>query len=396
MVRARLESLRLQNASRRDSVSRRIRSLDREARRARETRADVEELRSAVQEGISELASHLGEESRRAALPEAGIRKAATRSLERLTALDLAEEPTSTAIRLSVHEQFLQSVIREIRRSSRDGLRRNLLHLGEGLEALRERVESRLGDLSGVDVPLDVSTPDEATVWRSVEDFVRLELRYRGELPKRSFMQRLGEGRRVAFMVLIMFSLFGGAFSMRQSALFPIAMLSLFVGGFAYTFVSWKRQDQDRIAKELTRVKDSLSTELKRLITEIEREKAARLQTYLSEVQKSLFRQIDAVVKERGTKRGDRIEQEQSALRERAQLLEARAREMTAWEASLEKLSQSVAELDAESRRQLRGALRAAAPGRARGRAPRARDRWPARPEDPGARAPDRGPWSGR
>jgi hypothetical protein len=351
------ERAEARNRSRRAALGRRLRTLDDAMGRERELRSQTEEFRHTIQDAIGELENELTDASRRATLPDAPLVKEARRSLGRLAPVDLREEPTTTAIRLSVRDEFIADVLRDLRSAARTGLRNDLDQARRRLNELCERAERRLGERCRAGVSLDLASADEHEIWRSIEELVRVELRYRGERPKRGLLQRLSEGRRTAFMILMFCSLFGGFFSIRQSSIFPFVMLGLFVAGFAHTYVSWKRQDRERIEKELERVKEGLSSELKRLIAEIEREKAARIQVFLADVQKGMLRQVEAALREEGVRRLEGIEREREDLKERSRLMDARARELESWLGALERLSSTADALQTRSREWLRAAI---------------------------------------
>jgi hypothetical protein len=109
-------------------------------------------------------------------------------------------------------------------------------------------------------------------------------------------------------------------------AFFPVVMGVLFVAGTAWTYVSWKRQEDDRIGKELERLREGLEGELRKMHGEIQREKLARLSGHPAEVQKSSSREIDRVARQLGQQRLDQLEAERGELRSRLRSLETRAR----------------------------------------------------------------------
>jgi hypothetical protein len=201
---------------------------------------------------------------------------------------------------------------------------------------------------------------------QSLEEMIEVETRYRGELPKRGLMQRIMAGRRAAFMVVIMFSLFGGSYSLRRSPVFPVLMGSLFAGGVAYTFVSWKRQEDERVEKELARLRDGLDLELRRMHGEVQREKLSRLSTHVADVQKAFQREIDRVARDTAARRLERVEAERSELRSRLKVLEARARSTQAHGAEIARLHDDSEKLREEIARALAAALRPLEPRGAR------------------------------
>ena len=107
------------------------------------------------------------------------------------------------------------------------------------------------------------------------EDHLDFKIRYRGEMPGRGFLKRIGEGRRAMFMVLMMFSIFGGmlGFNYRNYALMSVFFIILFVGATIWTFFSWRRDDEFKMVGEVEKARDQLHTEYLRAIGEIERDR---------------------------------------------------------------------------------------------------------------------------
>ena len=149
-----------------------------------------------------------------------------------------------------------------------------------------------------------------------ITEMVNVEISYRGEMPKRGFLQRLVAGRRQVYMILMSVSMFGGAFGVsRTSPSIRNLFLGLFICGVIYTFSSWRREDRERIEKELDRVKDSLSGEVKRILTEVNREKLSRISAHLGEISKEALRKIDASVREVATRKSAQIDQSRLEVR---------------------------------------------------------------------------------
>ena len=88
-----------------------------------------------------------------------------------------------------------------------------------------------------------------------------LDIKYRGEIPRRGFMQRLGEGRRIVFVGMMALSLVGSfvGFNVRKAAWAGVVFLLLFLGAVAFTYRSWRHEEEESFGKEIERVRESVS-----------------------------------------------------------------------------------------------------------------------------------------
>ncbi|MEY8252738.1 MAG: hypothetical protein RPR91_10150 [Colwellia sp.] len=130
----------------------------------------------------------------------------------------------------------------------------------------------------------------------------RLEfnVNYRGEMPKRTTMTRLGESRKIIMGMSMAAMVLGGMAKAMwgielRNALMGVAPV-LLVGGFIYTFVQWPKEDAERLNKELDRIRDTLQSEVKRMVADIQRFIQQQIMELLEHnkrlVQKSLQEQL--------------------------------------------------------------------------------------------------------
>ena len=273
---------------------------------------------------------------------------------------DLEAETRGSTIRLTVHQETLDRLAEATKQALRAKLHEDMIFLSDGIELVEEMVSERLESLCGERVPLGLRVPDEAEIWDVITEMVNVEISYRGEMPKRGFLQRLVAGRRQVYMILMSVSMFGGAFGVsRTSPTIRNLFLVLFLCGVAYTFSSWKREDRERIEKELDRVKDSLSGEVRRILTEVNREKLSRITAYLGDITKEALRKIDAAVRDVTAQHGTKLDQRRLELKTRIKSLEQEKRERQAQGQSVAKLRQLVEELEMSCRTARRDAARA-------------------------------------
>jgi hypothetical protein len=175
-------------------------------------------------------------------------------------------------------------------------------------------------------------------------------------MPKRGFVQRLGEGRRMVFAVMMILSLIGSmvGFSWRGLGVIGIAFLLLFLGAVIYTYRAWKNEDREKLEAELERVRDQLQMECKRMATEVQREKQARLNEHLDQSKRALLLRIDDLLRERLQRDQEQQAEQRDRARARLRKLDQQLKELQANNARVSKLRQDGGNLLSDVQRGLR------------------------------------------
>lgn len=362
LVAARHEGELRQHATRQQAAVRRAKTVE-EAGRERETRQDLDAAKQAIQEELAQLAQTLSENNRRALLPTGTMLSRLKQIVDGLGPEDLAQLPGPRTVKLELGPEFAARIHHEVRRALRDQLHEDLELLHRGFENLRTSLERRLAEACGAAPALELRPVDAEEMKRVLAEMISMELGYKGELPRRTLFQRIGEGRRPLYMLMMLFSLGGGAIGLRvlrRSALFGAGMLLLFVVGFGYTFVTWRREDEDRLAKEADRAREAVWNEVRRLVAEIQREKLSRLSAHLATAARDALKRTDTAARDAADARSRASEQERRELRARLKNLEQRGRDLQLVGQQVARLRQGCAELQTAVRPLLGAALREA------------------------------------
>lgn len=319
-----------------------------------------EQLKLRAQEDLGALAKIGVESSRRALLNEGVLTRALNDQLASLTAEDLRREMGPKSIKLSLDDGFQTHLQRALRKSLKDELLKDLGTMRDGLEALRGELEAGLAKTRGQPVTLALPPPAEAEIWSRMGELINVEIRYRGEMPRRGFLQRLGEGRRMVFAVMMILSLVGSlaGFSWRGLYVVGIIFLLLFIGAVIFTYRSWKQEDEDKFATELDRVREQLNMECMRIAAEVQREKQQRLMEHLEASKRALILRVDEIAREQMQREQDEANQQRERAKARARKVEQLQRELQALQIRVGKLRQDSGALELESGRQLRDAAR--------------------------------------
>lgn len=317
--------------SRKLNLSRKLKSLDNKARESN-IKHEFDAVKSAFQMEISELSDGIIEKNKKATLPSGQLSLDISELINVLTEGDLLKDIASKYIKLSVNDEFLNSLTEKVVSLLRKQLREDMVMIRDGVSLIQNQIEDQLSNFRGAAVSLDLPLPEEDKIRQSVSESVDVTIKYRGELPKRGLAQRLSEGRRPAFMILMGISMFGGIFGVNRGAMWISGlMLCLFIGGFIYTFISWKKEDADRIEKELDRIKDTLSGDVKRLINEVQREKLSRLSSYFKDIERKLHKESDDLFRATAKEKDGLLEKEKNDIRGRLKNIDQRIREISSY-----------------------------------------------------------------
>lgn len=314
------------------------------------SRRVFEQAKMRMHDDLVALAKSTQESSRRSMLPDGALARALEQELAALNATDLRQIPAAKSIRLEVDDAYLKHAHRAVRKALKEELQRDLAMLRDGLDSLRKELERQLELTTRKPVSLSTPAPSESEIWMRMTESLNPDFRYKGELPKRGFLQRLGEGRRAVFGVMMILSLIGSmvGFNWRRLAIVGILFLLLFVGAVIHTFRAWKREDTERVSAELERVRDQFGTELRKVIGEVQREKQGKLGELLETSKRMLGSRIEDAARDLQQVEQVTSQDERERARTRLRKLEQQQRDLQAHGQKLAKLKQDLVVMDSE------------------------------------------------
>lgn len=323
-------------------------------------RRAFERLKQRVLVDTSALAKMPAERARRSRIAEGPLRKALLEQLESLTPEDLRQKPGAKAVQLSLDAAFQGHLQRVIKKVLKEELRADLAGIRDGLEALRAELERDAEQARGEPLVLALPPVDEARIWSGMSELVSVEIRYRGEVPLRGFWQRLGEGRRMVFGVMMILSLVGslGGVNWRGFYFIGLAFFLLFVGAVFWTYRSWQREDRERFEQELVKVREQLAMECDRMAQEAQREKEARLQEYFDTTRRMWGSRLDECANELQQRELVEVQQQRERALVRARRADQVTRDLAAMQGRVGRLRQDCAALDMDIARQVRDTAR--------------------------------------
>jgi hypothetical protein len=296
--------------------------------------------RLALVDDLSALSKLPAESARRSLLPEGSLSLALGDQLRRLEHADLEHESGAKSIKLTLASVAQGQLVTALRRCLKDEVSRDVAVMVEGLQALQRRLEPAIEAAAGTPVRLAMAAPDSAALWGEISDMVAVDVRYRGEMPRRGFFQRLGEGRKAVFAGLMVISLLGSfaGFSWRGVGLLGVAFLVVFAAAVVLTYRTWQREDAERLDKELERVREQLLTECRRVAGDVQREKLARLAAHVDQIKRQVQLQIDDLQRDRQQREQTHVAAQRERSRRRREQLDRQLREAQNLQGRLGKL----------------------------------------------------------
>lgn len=295
---------------------------------------------------FNKLLQSLREENRRAVLKSGELAQVLEQLLASLQAADLDRETSSRTIRLSLKTEVLVDFRRRLSKALRYQLDEECVLIRDSLEETRRSAEGLLAETGAVNRSLALTPPDNRALWEPLAEMLELDIKYRGEIPRRGFLQRLGEGRRIVFVAMMALSLVGSfvGFNVRQAAWAGVAFLVLFLGTVAFTYRSWQREEEEGFDKEIERVRESVAAEFNRVLNDILREKQGRLQQVLDDIKRQAVSRLDAALREAQLNLAHGTESERRDARAKLKLIEQRLRELQGFGQQVGKLRQIVSD----------------------------------------------------
>jgi hypothetical protein len=342
-------------------LQQRVAGLDRREKtldtgRVRDPRGKTAPLKELIEKQLGELESALADSNERSLLETGSVTSAITAAVFHIQSEDLSEEAGDRSIKLCLSPGAVLRLTESVQKALRQRLSEDTQLIQAHLNRLEEVLHGATAQAFGESVPWAPAAFDEELLWERLTRVISLEVRYKGEIPKRGMMARLAEGRRKVFMVLMSVSLMGGIFGgiSRRGRMMGIMMLVFFVGAFAWTFISWRGEDADRLEQELQKARDALGSEMKRILREAQREKQQKIKEHLSEVKKAGVRQVEEQGKVVGGAQSQVHDSEREQLRSTRKQNDQRLRDLGNKSRDVDRLIKDAGDL----RRKVKNALR--------------------------------------
>ncbi len=331
----------------RGQVDVRLRSLQREQKaleegqRERDLRSQVDALRTPALDHLKGLADRSGEDLRRLGIAGGPLETVCGGASEQIQPDDLERVPVgSNKVRLGVRAEVLERCRRALYDELARATKSQAVLLREGAGALEAMLAKGLSGLRQASVSVRLPSFDEEHTRHALKELLQSELEAKAEIDQRSFWKRLAHGRQLVFTILMTISLFGGVLPAglgREQVLQYV--VPLFLLGVGMTVFTFRREDRERVDKELERMREQLRSQLQRRGSDALRELGERVRRQLDDLKDQMARQVDTVVKETEQQFALRAREGGRDLQQKAKVQDQRRRD-------LDGLLQRVAELE--------------------------------------------------
>jgi len=319
----------------------------------------IDRLKVRIADDLAKVQQAIRESNRRALLKGGDLAQVLEKLLASLHAADLDREALGRVIKLTLKPEVLENFRRRLGKALRQQLDEECTLIRDSIDLARKNTEKILTEVGATTRSISMVPPDNRGLWEPLEEMLQLDIKYRGELPHRGFMQRLGEGRRVVFVVLMVLSLAGSfvGFNIRQAGYAGIVFLGLFIGTVIYTYRAWRTEEVETLSTEIDKVRDSVGAELLRVLNDILREKQTRFQQMFEELKRDAVARVEAAGREAHLNRAQATDGDRRDAKTKLRLIEQRLREMQPLGQQIERLRSTLDQLGRDTQTALRQLL---------------------------------------
>ena len=315
-------------------------------------------LRNNLNDELSKLNKQLQESGKKSLLPDAKLMAQLEQFVSRLNVDDLEQDPGYKTIKLTVKDSFLNELKNNLSTMLKQQLREDLSSLAEKLKKQQEQMEAEARELTNQPQNMPLNAPEEKQLWSHLKEQLSVSVRYRGEMPKRGAMERFSDGRKAIMGISMMAMVVGGVFKAvwgldLRSIIMLIAPL-IFLGATLYSFIMWPKEDAERLDKELDKVRDGLSSEIKRLLNDLQRDKQSKINDHLDSQKKNIQKKLEELMRETQKEQEQAIGQQKEQAQKRIQQIDMQSKELQTLERDIAALMRECDSLEREGKQQLK------------------------------------------
>lgn len=304
-------------------------------------RTAAESLRNETQEEFEAIRRSLEEQTRRSLLRGGVILGVIDSIAEEITVEDIEHTEDSDKIKLSLAAPAVERLRIQLLEPCRELLSADLGLIDDTVDSLRERIAATLNRLGGVSVKLVRDDQDAGALWNAVQQVANPEIRYRGEMPKATIGSRFSSARQGIMGIFMMSMILTGFFTMIGKLqefrnITGAILLPMFIVSFIYTFHAFRKKHAHLLETEVLKVRETVLQELRRVASEVLREKNNQFGVLLQREAKLLLQQCQTALSKIET-----LARESNEKKRKEAVTHARSAEMR-----IQALRQQVAEVE--------------------------------------------------
>lgn len=318
-----------------------------------------DDLRTGLTDNLARLNKNIQALGKKALLPEAELTTQLNQFVARLQVSDLNQEPGHQTIKLSVKESFLDELKSQLKVLLKRQLKNEMTEINKTLNKQQNTIEEQARELTGQPQIIELALPNEKELWSSLKEQLSVNIRYRGEMPKRGFMARLSDGRKAIMGISMMAMVIGGLFKAVWGADFRSMIMLIapliFIGAIVYSYVVWPKEDAERFAKELDKIHDGLASEIKRLLNELQRDKQAKLTDHFDNEKKSAIKKLDELNRGYQNTQEQAVDQQKQQAQQRLGQIDQQIKDLQIIDRDVSTLKRQCDLLEKQGKTQLQG-----------------------------------------
>lgn len=312
------------------------------------------QIRNELGDQCTALNKQLQEQNRKREAPTATGIVGVQQYLANLSYEDLNRESGYKVYKLSLSSEYVAGLTQLLQNQQRAALKEDITLAQRHLQKTAETIANKCQQQMGFVPTLSIPAWSENQLWQDLRENIGLELRYQGELPKRGFIDRLSEGRKGVMMLLMSVMLLGYVgIDVRNSGWLGLLIVPIFIGAIIYTYISFNKDEQHRLDKELGRVRDEINTSGRRLVSDLQRVKTNKLMDLIDATKKNWQQQLDVLARDYQARAQADKEQAASKARSRIQAIDTQIMEWNQYRLPLQKLASAAQQLISNSRNYL-------------------------------------------
>lgn len=266
-----------------------------------DSRKTAEAIRNRFTEEIDSLLKAAEREAKASVQAEGEAVLQLQAAADSLTPADIEQTEGEATVKLTLAPAASARLTETVLKLARQRLSTELRQLHEGLECsvadAKRAVEAAVGARPSVTLEL----PDETSLWETISNLARPEIRYRGEMPRATLGARFNAARQLIMGMMIVGTIFGGVTvltgdqsgSQGIRSYLAAFMLPLLVIGFLWTYVSFRKKERLTLEKEVEKLRDGVLGDLRRVLQELHREQTTIAGGAVQKVSRSVQQQLD-------------------------------------------------------------------------------------------------------
>jgi hypothetical protein len=278
---------------------------------------------------------------------------------------ELQEDARMKTMMVRVPQEFEQQVNKLIRERVGRHCAGDLVALNDLFRLITQEFERTLAQAQGPPIVVQFRYLTDERVRRMLDMYGIFQSQFKAEMPRPGFSEYFSSVRKYSMLLVMGASMFGMSAMLRQYREITVPVTILLVAWGTYSVMVGTKQTRIELTEtKLDEARTNMRTDIRKIITELQKQWTTILKEYLGEQISGALGELDAALKEMGSKKGaSDVNPERDRLTRQLQALEASEKRIAASLKNRDAVLQNISEI----KTQLKGLVPGpggAAPGR--------------------------------